>query len=436
MRTSFCIVLLIVLLSSDNCYSQTVMGPYEVGTWQGFRSAAISYTFDDNCSNQLALAVPMFNEFGFTLTLFTVTIWSPNWTGLQSAASHGHEIASHTVTHASLNSLSDSLQTIELNNSQKSIDAHIAGQKCVTIAYPNCNVGNISLVKQYYLAARGCSGIIESKTPSNFMNISSIICGSLGSVKTSADFRSRANSASSSGGWCVYLLHGIDNDGGYSPLPSDTLRKSLEYLKANPDKFWVTSFGNAAKYIKERNAASVSEISVTEGSITINVSDTLDNSYYDCPITVRRPLPQGWSSAYVVQNADTVTSQIVEVGSVRYLMFDVVPDDGNITLIESRATGIALQNTQTIPSSFELHQNYPNPFNPITMISFHLPIAGRVSLKVYDMLGQEIAALVDEAKSAGNYSVRWDAQRAASGVYFYQLQAGAYSVTKKLLLLK
>jgi len=204
MRTSFCIVLLIVLLISDNCYSQTVMGPYEVGTWQGFRSAAISYTFDDNCSNQLALAVPMFNESGFTLTLFTVTEWSPNWTGLQSAASHGHEIASHTMTHASLNSISDSLQTIELNNSQKSIDAHIAGQKCVSIAYPNCNVGNISLVKQYYLAARGCSGIIESKTPSNFMNISSIICGSLGSVKTGADFRSRANTASSSGGWCVY----------------------------------------------------------------------------------------------------------------------------------------------------------------------------------------------------------------------------------------
>jgi len=205
---------------------------------------------------------------------------------------------------------------------------------------------------------------------------------------------------------------------------------------ANPDKFWVTSFGSAAKYIRERNAASVSEISVTEDSITINVSDTLDNSHYDCPITVRRPLPQGWSSAYVVQNGDTLTSQIVEVGSVRYLMFDVVPDDGNITLIESRATGIALQNTQTIPSSFELHQNYPNPFNPITMISFHLPIAGRVSLKVYDMLGREIAALVDEAKSAGKYSVHWDAQRVASGVYFYQLQAGAYSATKKLLLLK
>jgi peptidoglycan/xylan/chitin deacetylase (PgdA/CDA1 family) len=427
---------LILCLFSQSSISQGIEAPYEVGTWQGFRSAAISYTFDDNCTNQLALVVPMFNEFDFKLTLFTVTNWGPYWTGLQSAASHGHEIASHTVTHASLNSISDLLQTIELKNSQQTIEAFITGQKCVTTAYPNCNVGNTSIVKQYYLAARGCSGAIESKTPGNFMNISSIVCGSQGSVKTGADFKSRGNAAASLGGWCVYLLHGIDNDGGYSHLPSDTLRASLEYLKANPDKFWVTSFGNAAKYIRERNATSVSEISVKEDSITVTVSDTLENSYYDCPITIRRPLPQDWVSADVMQNGVPISSQVIAINLVKHLMFDVVPDNGNITLTKSPTTGIELQNIVAIPSSVELLQNYPNPFNPTTMISFHLPIAGRVSLKVYDMLGREIAALVDEAKSAGNCSVHWDAQRIASGVYFYRLQAGNYSATKKLLLLK
>lgn len=306
--------------------------PYEVGTWSGFRSAAISYTFDDNCTNQLALVVPMFNEFDFKLTLFTVINWSPNWTGLQDAASHGHEIASHTMSHASLNSLSDSLQTIELKNSQKSIDAHITGQKCVTIAYPYCMTGNSSLVSQFYFAARGCQGYVEGKTPADFMNISSMICGTLGSVKTTADFKSKADYAANSNGWCVYLIHGIDNDGGYSPLPSDTLRASLEYLKANAGKFWVATFGRAAKYIRERNAASVSEITVKEDSITVTVSDTLDNSYYDCPITIRRPLPQDWVSADVMQNGVAISSQVIEINSVKYLMFDVVPDNGNITL--------------------------------------------------------------------------------------------------------
>ena len=140
------------------------------------------------------------------------------------------------MSHTSLNTLSDSLQTIELKNSQATINSHITGQQCMTIAYPNCIGGNISLIKQYYFAARICSGVIERSTPTDFMNISSIICGTQGSVKTSADFKAKAEAAVNARGWCVYLIHGIDNDGGYSPIPSDTIRAGLEYLKANPDQ--------------------------------------------------------------------------------------------------------------------------------------------------------------------------------------------------------
>jgi hypothetical protein len=88
------------------------------------------------------------------------------------------------------------------------------------------------------------------------------------------------------------------------------------------------------------------------------------------------------------------------------------------------------------PEIFKLYQNYPNPFNPSTAINYELPVAGRVDLRVYDLLGREIATLVNEVKSAGSYTVRWDAQGLASGVYLYRLQAGQYSATKKLLLLR
>ena len=120
---------IIILLFSENCFSQSVASPYEVGTWQGFRTAAISYTFDDNCTNQLALAVPMFNEFNFKLTLFTATGsntgFSPNWTGLQTAASQGHEIASHTVTHSHISGMLDSVQSYEFKTSQDIINSYI-----------------------------------------------------------------------------------------------------------------------------------------------------------------------------------------------------------------------------------------------------------------------------------------------------------------------
>ncbi len=431
-----------LLTFSAACYSQTVPSSYQVGTWKGFRSAAITYTFDDNCSNQLALAVPMFNQLNFNLTLFTVINWGPNWTGLQAAEAKGHEIASHTMSHTSLGTLSDSLQLIELKNSQSTIEAHILGQKCETIAYPNCVTGNSSLVSQYYIAARGCQGYIEGKTPRDYMNISSIICGALGSVKTSADFKANADNAARSNGWCVYLIHGIDNDGGYSPLPSDTLRASLQYLSANPDKFWVSTFGNVVKYISERNSVSVSELSNQGDSITVQVTDPLDSTYYDTPITIRRQVPNSWDSAVVMQEGVNISSKTFSIDTVKYVMFDVVPNGGDITILKRNATGIEQQSGFAPPSSIELHQNYPNPFNPSTVISYRLSANSIVTLKVYDVLGRQAATLFDGRQNAGHYNVTFDAANLPSGVYFYRIlaesfgQAGSYSEIRKLVLLK
>jgi photosystem II stability/assembly factor-like uncharacterized protein len=88
------------------------------------------------------------------------------------------------------------------------------------------------------------------------------------------------------------------------------------------------------------------------------------------------------------------------------------------------------------PRSFALLQNYPNPFNPATQIEFWIPIAGHTVLKVYDMLGREVATVVNEMKSAGQHSVTFDAGRLSSGVYYYRLTVGALSETKRMLLLR
>ncbi len=89
-----------------------------------------------------------------------------------------------------------------------------------------------------------------------------------------------------------------------------------------------------------------------------------------------------------------------------------------------------------LPSVFELAQNYPNPFNPVTIINYQLPIVNWVTLKVYDVLGREVATLVNEVKQPGTYTVQFDAAGLASTVYFYRLQAGSFAETKKLLVLR
>ncbi|RJQ64937.1 MAG: T9SS C-terminal target domain-containing protein [Stygiobacter sp.] len=89
------------------------------------------------------------------------------------------------------------------------------------------------------------------------------------------------------------------------------------------------------------------------------------------------------------------------------------------------------------PSQLKLAQNYPNPFNPETTISFQIPFASHVTLKVYDVLGREVATLVDEFKQAGTYVKTLHATSLPSGVYFYKLQTdNGFSETKKLMLMK
>jgi oligosaccharide reducing-end xylanase len=316
----------------------SVAVPYEIGTWEGFRPAAITYTFDDNLPNQYTIAVPMFHAAGFKMTLFTVVntwVGTFTWSQAQTAASYGDEIASHTMTHPSLTTVLAAQLTNELANSQSNINYRVTNEFCVTLAYPNCVVPNESIVAQFYIAARGCSGSLVSSTPLDFMNISSFVCGSQGSIQTPAQFNSLADSAATTHAWCVYLIHALDADNGYSPLPSATLQASLNYMSTNQNKFWVETFGNVARYIQERNASSVAETSNSGKSITLQVTNNLNNLIYNYPITLRRPVPANWPAVAVSQNNQRVTTKLVTVNSTNCVMFDVVPNGGEVVLTKS-----------------------------------------------------------------------------------------------------
>jgi len=89
-----------------------------------------------------------------------------------------------------------------------------------------------------------------------------------------------------------------------------------------------------------------------------------------------------------------------------------------------------------LPVSYSLSQNYPNPFNPSTTISFQIPISGFVKLVVYDILGEEVATLINEEKIAGSYEVDFNVRNLASGIYFYTINAGSFTSTKKMILMK
>ena len=113
---------------------------------------------------------------------------------------------------------------------------------------------------------------------------------------------------------------------------------------------------------------------------------------------------------------------------------NIIPDGGVATLSKSYPDFVG--NDISVPSGFILYQNYPNPFNPSTKIQYAISSRQFVSLRVYDVLGNEIATLVNEEKPAGSYEINFNASGLTSGMYFYSIKVGNFSETKKMLLLK
>ena len=107
----------------------------------------------------------------------------------------------------------------------------------------------------------------------------------------------------------------------------------------------------------------------------------------------------------------------------------------NVTIKGDLVTGVA-NNEGQIPKTYALWQNYPNPFNPTTKISFDLPKPGFVTLKIYDILGKEVANLVNEVRNAGRYNIEFNGGNLSSGVYYYRIQAGEFMQVKKMVLIK
>jgi len=159
--------------------------------------------------------------------------------------------------------------------------------------------------------------------------------------------------------------------------------------------------------------------------------NTIDTLYYQdsiSSVTITSQVPQ------MINPGDSVTVYYgIAIGDS---LADIYAGLDTLTMrYTGTYTGIKKNNNVT-PVSYKLFQNYPNPFNPSTMITFNIIKQDRVSLKVYNILGEVVSNLINEVKSPGNYSIRFDAHGLSSGIYFYELNTGNFREAKKMVILK
>ncbi len=229
--------------------------------------------------------------------------------------------------------------------------------------------------------------------------------GSGGAIITWQDARS------SSGYYAIYAQH-LGSDGA---LPIQLASMTATTLTTGLQLQWTTvSETNSLGFYVERKAQS-SGAYATVSNLIPGAGTSLQQHHYQ------------WTDTKVTNGNYNYRLRLVDLnGATAY--------SNAIAVTVSGVLGVGA--TKPLPTEFALHQNYPNPFNPSTVINYDLPKAVYVRLVVYDMLGREVATLVNGTQEAGYKSVQLDASNMPSGLYIYRLNAGTYASVRKMLMLK
>lgn len=386
-----------LVLGVSTAFAQSV----EIGTWAGFRKGAVSFTFDDGPKSDIEIAAPMFEKYGYRATFNIVTNWvggngMVSWSDVQTLASAGHEIASHSESHPNgvampSNEIASSKQVIA-NKVQQPYD-------CITLAYPNCMTPGDQQVLQNYIAGRICnaswsggSDIMGQNGPSNWAAVPAIMTGNQGSE----NFTGSMQSAVTSGGWVMFLTHGFTTGTNgyatYSPTNASVMEATLQWAQQNDKSIWVAPMRSVAMYIKERNAA---EIDPMDGGNSDLVSFDLKHSIadnissYDYPLSLRMAKPETWGMVHVTQNNADIEST-VEGG---YIYFDAVPNAGIISVYNADARSSSSAEPESSSSQRTALTDVPNALS-FAVYADHgaIAVSGAqgMSVTVFNALGSKL----------------------------------------------
>ncbi|MFH0757675.1 MAG: polysaccharide deacetylase family protein [Bacteroidota bacterium] len=307
----------------------------EVQKWHNGRQAALSLTYDDGTKSHYTDLRPILNKYNLKGTFYLNTsllsdhaienAFSGSWEEFKIMADEGHEMGSHGVNHPDLttlptgDSLTENTIAYELWESKKVIEEKIAeGYHCLTHAYPFCTNNTVvrEFVARYYESARTCGSMNNNASP-NYLALNSGIYD-WPAVRNSffddfkllnSFFKTVESTIIRQGNWGILLSHEVipfvevKESGTWEPTSCEWMIEASKWLvnKANEGKLWIGTVADVTRYAKERDAFYYTLLSEMEDTITYYVSDSLDNSVFDFPLSVDIEVPSTWKMVQVVQ---------------------------------------------------------------------------------------------------------------------------------------
>jgi hypothetical protein len=267
-----------------------------------------------------------------------------------------------------------------------------------------------------------------------------------------------------SGGTITSSVFGFSNGGGYTPAAS--LQPGRGYWVKSSAAAVISVGPSAARSAAAVDLAKAFELRITDNRgrsqalyVVEDPGRSVDASRYELPPAQVDGFTARFASNRFLETAAGNGDFPVRIEAAAYpvtVAWRRAPASSAAVHLAAGARTIALdapagsavidgpvpdlrvlyETAATLPASYALEQNYPNPFNPSTVIRYQLPEAARVVMKLYNVVGQEMATLVDEQQEAGFRSIAFDARDLPSGIYFYRLRAGSFTDARKMLLVK
>jgi peptidoglycan/xylan/chitin deacetylase (PgdA/CDA1 family) len=336
--------LIFLIIGSNLVFGQTSLR-YRVTPWSDNKKAAVTVTLDDNCDGQFIYAVPTMNARNIKGTFFIITgdgstcDGATNWPAYVNAASYGHEVTAHTVTHPDLTTLSSTQINYEMSTSQNTIIQMVPGAKSQTFAYPYgagggsapSEVNVRTIAHNYFIGARGAgvnsSGFDEYNDYRNtafqdyYFQVESYEVGPWVDITT---FKNIINALIIDGGWFIPQYHGIQTS-GYDLITSSAFTAQMDALSAKSSSLWLATFAQTLKYHKEHDSHNLVVVSEDASAWRLNLTDNLPNASFDQPLTIRLKSPS-WVYTSITQGTKTLS--VITDGDT--LQFNAVPDGGNI----------------------------------------------------------------------------------------------------------
>ena len=322
-------------------------GEAEICLWKDDLYAAASITIDDNCAPDHEWWLEQCRKHGIKVTWFVITDgvdgknkgFNGTWPQYQKLIDAGHAVESHTTNHKKTSATPEDFTRAAYGGSQYALNTNLKNYRNLTMAYPYGD-GNPRIAGEYFIAARGTSGVINDANKINYLNtnkgdisqgfINVLLTGETGDHGPKwLNKRDKGNRR----GWITPLYHYVPHGKTKAEKEQNRLKAEADIanLAGYKDRIWIDTFTAVAMYGQERDSATLKTVSADDSRIELSLTDLMRDDIFDYPLTIKVRLPD-WKAIKATQNGQEITAKIIEHENAKFALIQAVPDKGNVVL--------------------------------------------------------------------------------------------------------